>query len=180
MGDPKKRRKKFAKPHHPWLKERIDEERKLIADYGFKNKREVWKMGSILRNFSNQAKKLIALKTPQAEKEKKQLLHKLQTLGLVEKTANLEDILGLSLRDLFERRLQTIVFRKGLARSVNQARQFITHGHITVGANKITVPSYLVSKKEEETIAFSPSSGLADVSHPERAAEKKARLIKAG
>lgn len=177
MGDPKKRKKKFSKPHHPWQKERIEEEAILINDYGFKNKKELWKMKSILRNFFDQAKKLIALKTPQADKEKKQLLHKLQALGLVEKTAQLEDILGISLKDLLERRLQTQVFRKGLAKSISQSRQFIVHNHVLVGANKITVPSYLVSKKEEGYISFSPGSKLSDMSHPERIKEetKKAK-----
>lgn len=180
MGDPRKRRKKFTKPPHPWLKERIEEETKLTAEYGFKNKKELWKMESVLRNFSDQSKKLIALKTPQADREKKQLLHKLQALGLIEKTAQLEDILGISLRDLLERRLQTLIFKKGLAKSIEQARQFIVHGHVMIGNSKITVPSYLVSKKEEETIAFISSSKLSNVKHPERVQEaKKAKVSKA-
>ncbi len=173
MGDPRRRRKKFATPRHPWLKEAIEEEKKLMDEYGFKNKREIWKIQSILRNFSNRAKKLIALHTPQAEKEKKQLLHKLQDLGLIEKTAQLEDILGISLRDLVERRLQTLVLKKELARSIRQSRQFIIHGHILLGNGKITVPSYLVSKKKESSIGFSPSSSLSSIKHPERIKEER-------
>ena len=175
MGDPRRRRKKFTKPRHPWQKERIEEETTLMNEYGFKNKKELWKMESVLRNFSNQAKKLIALKTSQAEKEKKQLLHKLQSLGLIEKTSQLEDILEISLKNLLDRRLQTLLFKKGFAKSINQARHFIVHGHVNVANNMITIPSYLVSKKEEETVVFNPGSRLSDVKHPERVKEEKSQ-----
>lgn len=173
MGDPKKKRKKFSKPPRLWQKERIEGEKALVKEYGFKNKQEIWKMSSILRNFSNQAKVLISLKTPQAEKEKKQLLHKLQNLGLIKKTAQMEDVLGITLRDVLERRLQTLVLKKGMANSIKQARQFITHEHIAVGEKKITVPSYLVSVKEEGVLSFATDSGLADSQHPERVLKRK-------
>ena len=40
MGDPRKLRKKYYPPSHPWQKIRIDEEKILMKDYGFKNKKE--------------------------------------------------------------------------------------------------------------------------------------------
>ena len=67
-----------------------------------------------------------------------------------------------------ERRLQTIVVKKGLARSVRQARQFITHGHIIIGENKITAPNYMVNSDEELMITFSQNSRLHSEDHPER------------
>jgi len=72
------------------------------------------------------------------------------------------------LKDILERRIQTKVLRKGLARSARQARQFITHRHITVGLKEITSPSYLVSIAEEEKIAFKSNSALTSADHPER------------
>ena len=173
MGDPRKQRSKFSTPVHPWQKERIDEEKELIKEYGFKNKQEIWKMGSLLRNFSNQAKKLSALKTEQNEKEKIQLLNKLKSLGLLQEAADLDDVLELSLKDISERRLQSVVFRKGLARSMKQARQFITHEHISVSGKKISSPSFLVSKDQEGQIGFAPDSDLTDEMHPERIKEEK-------
>lgn len=172
MGDPRKQRKKFSKPAHPWQKERIEEENILSEEYGFKAKKEIWKMKSGLKSLSEQAKNLIALKTAQAEKEKKQLLYKLQSLGLVQKTAQLEDVLGITLKDFLGRRLQTLVYKKGMANSMDQARQFIVHRHIIVAGEKITNPSYLVSKKEEDSIEFSPNSKLSSPDHPERMAKK--------
>ncbi len=173
MGDPKKKKKKYQTPRHPWEKDRIDEEREIIKQYGFKNKKEIWKMKSVLRNFVERTRKLIADTSKQGEKEKIQLLNKLSSLGLITKTSKLEDILSLTPKDIMERRLQTLVFRKGFAKSMNQARQFIVHGHITVGEKKITSPSYLVVKVEEAKIGFLPSSQLSSVDHPERAMEKK-------
>ena len=173
MGDPKKPKKKYSMPTHPWQKERIDEERGLIREYGMKNKRELWKLESKLTNFKDQTKKLASLTSEQSLKEKKQLMDKLQSLGLIKKEADSGEILGLGLKDLLERRLQTLVFKKGLARSIKQARQFVIHGHIFVDAKKITKPNYLVTVKEESLISFSPNSALADELHPERTEKKK-------
>ncbi|GAH02534.1 unnamed protein product, partial [marine sediment metagenome] len=101
------------------------------------------------------------------EQRKKQLLIKLQKLNLIQENAVLEDILALTLKDMCERRLQTIVLKKNLARSINQARQFIVHEHIQVGARKITSPSYLISASEEPTVGFDNSSPLTVDTHPE-------------
>jgi len=132
MGDPKRPRKKYQTPMHPWEKSRIEEEKKLLKEYGLKNKREIMKMQSVLRNLKSQAKKHIAARGDQAEKEKQQLLSKVFRLGFTEKTATLDDVLGLTIDSVLRRRLQTLVYTLGLARSVKQARQFIIHRHITV------------------------------------------------
>jgi small subunit ribosomal protein S4 len=70
------------------------------------------------------------------------------------------------LEDILERRLQTIVFHKGLAQSMHQARQLIAHGHISIGGRKVSSPSYLVLKDEEEKMAYSTKSPLTDPDHP--------------
>ncbi len=173
MGDPKKKKKKYQTPPHPWQKERIEEERKLMREYGFQNKKEIWKMKSILINFIDRTRKLIANTTKQGEKEKIQLVNRLVALGLITKTSKLEDILNLTPKDIMERRLQTLVFRKGLAKSIKQARQFIVHGHIAIDNKKITSPSYLVLAGEEPKISFSSLSQLSSLDHPERVAGKK-------
>ncbi|PIN86445.1 30S ribosomal protein S4 [Candidatus Woesearchaeota archaeon CG10_big_fil_rev_8_21_14_0_10_44_13] len=183
MGDPKKIRKKYQTPRHPWQKARIEEEGSLLKEYGTKNKKEIWKMQSKLRDFSDRAKRLIAAKTPQAEKEKKELLLKLQSMGLISLEAGLDGVLSLTLRDIMERRLETLIYKKNLARSMKQARQFIVHGHVMVGDKKINSPSYIVSIKEEGLIRFTSKSKLNDPEHPERvmisesAAKKKAKKM---
>jgi small subunit ribosomal protein S4 len=173
MGAPRRIRKKFSGPSHPWQKERIEEEKGLLKEYGLKNKTEIWKTTSKLRNFKKQTKNIIRTKTKQSEKEKVQLLTKLISLGLIQENTNIEEVLGLAIKNILERRLQTLVFRKGLARSMKQARQFITHRHILVNNKKITSPCFLVSKNLEDKILFSNSSSLFSPEHPERVQQKK-------
>lgn len=176
MGHPKLKKKTYSKPTHPWQKERIEEEKVLLKEFGLKNKEEIWKVASLLRKYAKQAKKIIASNKPQVEIEKAQLLRKLCSLGLINETAKLEDVLTITLKDILNRRLQTLVYKNGLAKSVRQARQFITHEHIVVGNKKISSPSYLVSKQKETLINFSPNSPLSNQEHPERIQEK--RVIK--
>jgi small subunit ribosomal protein S4 len=168
MGDPRKTRRKYEGPKHPWKKARIEEESELVKKYAPKNKKEIWKVSSKLKEFKHQAKKLSSLNTSQAEKETKQLLTRLHSMGLLKEGDNLASILVLTLENMMERRLQTVVCRKSLARSMKQSRQFITHGHIKVGENVITSPSYLVLAKEEPLIIFQESSSLNKPEHPER------------
>lgn len=158
---------------HPWNKVNIEAEREVIKEYSLKNKSEIFIANSLLKKYKNIAKKLIAKKTEQGEKEKQQVLKKLQDLGLLSAGADLDSILGLELKDVLERRLQSIVFRKGLARTMKQARQFIAHRHISIGDKEISMPSYLVSLKEESILKFKDKSALSDEGHPERVNEAK-------
>ena len=179
MGAPKRQRKKYSSPSHPWQKERILTEKDLSDKYGLRRKYEIWKMNSILKNFSNQAKRLITEKTSNVDLERSQLLKKLNVLGLLDKNTKIADVLSITLNDILERRLQTLVFKRNLARSIVQARQFITHKHIMVGSKRITTPSYLVPIEEENFIQFAPTSSLANPNHAERfIEEKKSKVIK--
>ncbi|MFH1053008.1 MAG: 30S ribosomal protein S4 [Candidatus Woesearchaeota archaeon] len=168
MGDPKKLRKKYSGPSHPWKKARIDSEAILVKEYGLRNKKEIWRLESKIKNFKDQVKNLSAKKTNQAEIEKNNLLKRLRSIKILSETSTLEDTLSLTVKDLMERRLQTLVFRKGLANSIKQARQFIVHRHVSIGDKKISVPSYIVHVDEEPLIRFSDNSALKDEDHPER------------
>lgn len=169
MGQTKKLRKKYETPAHPWQKDRILEEKEYIRSCGFKNKKEIWKEVGKLKKARAQAKRIIADKlSVQAQKEKDQLLSRLVKYGLLTKDSKIEDVLGLKANDFFDRRLQTITFKKGFARSIKQARQFIVHGHVMIKNQKITSPSYMVSLAEESQISFSPLSNLSKADHPER------------
>jgi len=173
MGAPKHLRKKYATPSHPWQKGRIEQEKVILQEYGLKNKKEIWRMDSLLRRFKQQAKSLIARTDAQSKKEEKQLIDRLVRLNLVKENAKMDDILGLDIKNVMDRRLQTQVFSKGFARSTKQARQFITHGHVMIGEKKITIPSYLVKQDEENLIRFDERSSLTSPDHPERTIVKK-------
>ena len=179
MGDPRRLKKKYSRPMHPWQRETIESERIVKTEYALKNKQELWRMSSLLRGFKNQAKRLIAGTSAQSATERDQLVKRLQRLGLLSSDAKLDNILSLTVKNVLDRRLQSIVHRRGLARSMKQSRQFITHNHVAVASRKINAPSYLVLKHEEENITFSPRSSLSNAEHPERSVKAKQVPVKA-
>lgn len=170
MGDPKKRRKKYEPPRHPWEVDVLAEELRLLGLYGLRNKRELWRAKTMLSKIRHIARSLLGMPQEKRIKIESELMNKLYKLGLVDKNATVEYVLDLKVEDILERRLQTIVARLGLAKTVYQARHFITHGHIFVGDKKVTSPGYLVLKEEESKITYSPDSPLADENHPMRKA----------
>ena len=179
MGDPRKIRKKYQKPQHPWQKDRIVEELKLKKEYSLSNKKEIWKFDTLLKKYKDQAKKLIAMQGEQADKERKEMMDKLKSYGLITPGNETYDaIFSLQLRNVLDRMLSTIIFKKGLARSTKQARQFIVHGHVMIGDKKLSSPTYLVLIKQESMINFSVSSSLYSENHPERIQpDKKTKTV---
>lgn len=67
---------------------------------------------------------------------------------------------GENLLALLERRLDNVVFRLGLARTIPAARQLVVHGHVRVGERRVDRPGYLV--RVGETIALSPRARSRD------------------
>ena len=110
MGDPRQIRRKYDTPKHPWREERLEKEKVILADYSLKNKKEIWKMQSVLKRYSNQAKRLANADTEQAKKEKGQLIDRLFKYGLVKKGSDIDDVLSLTIENILDRRLQTPVF----------------------------------------------------------------------
>ncbi|MCS6769466.1 MAG: 30S ribosomal protein S4 [Candidatus Caldarchaeum sp.] len=155
MGDPKRIRKKYETPGHPWRKERLDEELRLMGDYGLRNKREIWNALSKLRKYRAMARSLYTAVGERRTLEESKLMGKLYRLGLLPQSATLDDVLRLSVKDLLDRRLQTMVYRLGLSKTIHQARQFITHGKVFVGQRRVKAPSYHVLRGEEEAIRVS-------------------------
>jgi len=162
----------YETPNHPYQGERIAEESGLVGKYGLKNKEELWRAESELRTYRREARKLLGRTQGDAEAastEGREFLAKLKRLGVLAEEDALDDVLSLEVTDLLERRLQTVVYRKGYANTTAQARQFITHGHIVVDGRRVQTPSDKVTVDEEATIGFDGESPLADELHPERA-----------
>jgi small subunit ribosomal protein S4 len=142
-------KKKMKRPRTPWDSARIEEEDRLMKDFGLRRKREIWRAQEIVRNFRRRARNLIAVKD---EKKTKILLDKLTELGLLQKGQGLDQVLQLKVNEILNRRLQTIVQRKGFAVSMKEARQKITHGHVYVAGRKMAFPAYIVPAKNEGLI----------------------------
>ncbi len=174
MGDPKKQRKKYETPRFPWRTDVLQVELKLLGQYGLRNKRELWRHRTMLSKFRGIARSLLGMPAEQRKKLEMQLLNKLHRLGILPEKAALDDVLDLSIEDILERRFQTIVFQKGLTKSIHQARQLITHRHIMIGERKVSSPSYLVLRDEEPLIAYAATSPLSNSNHPLRASVQAA------
>jgi small subunit ribosomal protein S4 len=163
MGDPRRLKKKFKKPKHPFQKDRILEELEFVGKYGLRNKREYWKMRTMLGNWRDIARQSRTLSEERAKEVQQTLIQKLNRLGIIGSEAEFEDVLLLTPEDLLKRRLQTLVYERGLATTIYQARQYIIHGHIQISGKKINAPSYIVKRDEEELIDFTPQSPLSAV-----------------
>ena len=157
MGDPKKQEKHYDSVRRPWDKDRITQEEKIVQKYGLRKKKELRKAETILRRLRQRARSLIGTKN---EKDQTLLLRKAYELGLTEKDATLDHILNLKVDTVLDRRIQTMLIKTSLANTPLQARQFITHGHISIGGIKVISPSYIVRRSEEKAIGFLQASVL--------------------
>ncbi|MFB6117767.1 30S ribosomal protein S4 [Halosegnis sp.] len=164
--------KAYETPNHPYQGERIDDEARLLDTYGLKNKEELWRAQSELRGYRREARKLLGRTQGDAEaaaREGEEFLARLKRIGVLSDEESLDDILSLDVTDVLERRLQTVVYRQGLANTPEQARQFIVHGHIRMEGARVGSPSMKVDVASEDTIEYEERSPLADELHPERA-----------
>ncbi|HKZ61175.1 MAG TPA: 30S ribosomal protein S4 [Nitrososphaera sp.] len=152
MGDPRKPKKLYRRPRMIWTTDQLNAELYIMGSYGLRNKRELWKAQTEVARIRNQARALLALSTEARAEKEKRLLNFLNRLSMTKEGATLDDILNLKVEDLLERRLQTIVMKKSGTKSPYQARQVVSHGHVSVGNRKVNIPGYLVRTEEEPQI----------------------------
>jgi small subunit ribosomal protein S4 len=126
----------------------MDEENILIKRYGLKNKREIWKAKTAVSKLRRRAKALIGKDMA----EQQTFFDKLNKMGM--KITDVSDVLALTEENLFERRLQTVLFKKKLAKTVKGARQLIVHKNVLVDGKVVNIPSFVVTKDLEDKIAL--------------------------
>lgn len=165
MGDIKNKHKRFARPRKAFDSKRIAEENLLVAKYGLKNKREIWRADFAVKIIRRNAKALITAE----ENEKNEFIERQQKKGLNVKSIG--DVLALSKEAILQRRLQSILVDKKLARSPKHARQLIVHKHVAIDGKKVNIPSYQVLDGEEDKISMILKAKPLKV-------EKKGEIIK--
>jgi|SRR3989344_2640744 len=143
-----RKKKLFIRPKKSYESIRIESENEIKEKYGLKNKKEIWKTSAKVKYFRKRAMALA--KSPLEEQEV--LIKKLQNLGL--KITSIADVLDLKTEDLLERRLVSVLYKKGLANSPKHARQLIVHKKVLIDGKATSSPSYLVSVSEENTISI--------------------------
>jgi small subunit ribosomal protein S4 len=184
MGDPRRLRKIYKSPKKLFDRFRIREEKKLKNEYGLKNMRSLWVARSELRKIRRDARKSLALSEEKRKGVLEKITKKLAKYNILPENASIDDILSLDVKSILERRLQTLVYRKGMAKTIDQARQLITHGFISIGDRRIKSPGYLVKANEENNIRYfkDPSrifketgKGEEEGERAERGKEEKAK-----
>ena len=154
MGEPRKKRKQYETPRKQWDKRLLETERKLSDTYGLVNKREIRRLMTWLKYKRKQAKGVLAMPLDKRMQRQQELMSGLRKIGLVGSEAALDDVLGLKIEGLLEKRLQTLVLRRGLANTSKQARQFVSHGHIAINGKRASSPGYIVPVAEAESIGW--------------------------
>src|SRR2546428_10982043 len=148
MGDPRKPRKAYQTPRHPWRKDQLEEELHLVGDYGLRNKRELRGHETELSQIRGIARTLLGAEEEERGPLESQYLKRLARLGILPASATVDNILDVNVKDQMEPRLQTIVNTTGLANPLRQARQFVSHDHISVAGDIVPVPSYIVQRDQ--------------------------------
>jgi small subunit ribosomal protein S4 len=152
MGSPRRNRSKFEKPKDRWNIDRIKSDGAIIEQYGLKNMKELWKVQTELSRIRGNVRALLS--GVSNEEVMNRIVGRLARLGISNPNATLEDLLDLKENSVLERRLQTIVFRKGLARSIKQARQLTVHGFIMINGKRVNRPGYIVDSQTEKLIGY--------------------------
>lgn len=173
MGDPARKRKQYTNPRKQWDTQLLEREKKLVEFYGLKNKRELRRAETWLRGKKKQARDLLALPLEARKQREAELMSGLAKIGLTKEGSTIDDVLGLKTEELLERRLQTYVYRKGLANTTGQSRQFIVHGHIAIAGKKAGSPSYIVPLNEVEAIGWYRKPIKIEVNTPKKDLKKE-------
>merc|ERR1712046_245557 len=148
-------------PRRAFDKERLDHELQLLGTYGLKNKREIRRMGLVLSKVRAVARTLLTMeeKDPRRIFEGQALMRRMIRYGILdEDKQRLDYVLALKVEDFLERRLQTLVYKRGLAKSIHHARVLIRQKHIRVGRQIVDIPSFMVRVESQPHIEFSVSS----------------------
>merc|ERR1712115_697111 len=150
---PRSYTKTYKVPRRPFESARLDSELKVVGEYGLRNKREVWRVQLTLSKIRRAARQLLTLD---------------------ESRMKLDYVLALKVEDFLERRLQTCVYKLGLAKSIHHARVLIRQRHIRVGKQIVNVPSFIVRLDSQKHIDFALTSPFGG-GRPGRVRRKKAK-----
>lgn len=131
---------------------------------------------------ANKNSQLLTLdeKDPKRLFEGNALIRRLVRVGVLDESRmKLDYVLALKVEDFLERRLQTCVYKLGLAKTIHHARVLIKQRHIRVGKQIVNVPSFVVRLDSQKHIDFALTSPFGG-GRPGRVRRKKAKAADKG
>ena len=158
MGDPRKLRKKYNTPKVKFERQRIKEEFKLVGEYGLRNKTELWKHRAQVSHYRSLTRSFRKLSKEMFEQKFGEIRKVLTRMGLIKADSTPDEVLNLTTENILGRRLQTIVFKKGFAKTIYQARQLVVHSHIAIKDRIVDTPSHLCTVEDEQNINYAINS----------------------
>ena len=144
----KRKHKLYSRPKRPFDKVRIIEEGEIKTEFGLKNKKEIWRADARVKVMRRKAKDLIKAEPA----EQKAFFERLNKIGMNVKS--ISDVLSLDKKDYLNRRLQTVIYRKGITSTIKTARQLIVHKKVLVDGKITNIPSYIVPVELENKITL--------------------------
>ncbi len=171
MGSPRRNRRQYDKPKDMWNLQRINADNEILEEFGLKNMKELWKVQSELSRIRSNVRTLLSGTSEQNTKVQENILTRLSKYGIATKTSTLDNLLDLKENAFLSRRLQSLVFKRGLSKTIKQSRQLIVHGYISIGGKRVNRPGYLVSVDEESKIGYYKPIDIAGVKQKADAAQ---------
>ena len=89
------------------------------------------------------------------------------------KAAGTKGVTGHTLLQYLERRLDSVLFNAGFAKSRNDGRQIVSHNHVSVNGRRVNIPSYLVKPNDVITIKTDAKSTATIKGNVEMTRERK-------
>jgi small subunit ribosomal protein S4 len=154
MGGPRKLKKQYKQIPTYFDLSLQAQYNKLETRYGLKNRKEIHKMEGKVQRVQRllKARYIESLSSKRGQKKIDLTLNKLKKLGVLNATAELNEALRITPENFLERRLQTLVFKKGLAPTIKRARQQIRHGKVFLFDKKVKMPSTIIPLLNENQI----------------------------
>jgi len=147
---------------YAWKSDQNLREGKIIRKYLLQKREDYMKYNKIVGNITKFVAKLKTLPAtdPLRFSMSEQLLQKLYGMGIVSSTSSLSVVEKLSVSSLCRRRLPVVMVRLKMSETLREATTFIEQGHIRVGPNVVTDPSFLVTRTFEDFVTWVDSSKI--------------------
>eukprot|EP01095_Lingulamoeba_sp_RSL-Kostka_P006928 TRINITY_DN219_c0_g1_i1.p1 TRINITY_DN219_c0_g1~~TRINITY_DN219_c0_g1_i1.p1 ORF type:complete len:182 (-),score=55.87 TRINITY_DN219_c0_g1_i1:253-798(-) len=145
-----------------WKKERNIHENAILSRYKILRREDYYaydKLSGRIKKIANRLKKL-DFKDPFRIKMTDELLGKLYRMGLINVKKNLKQCAEIPASAFCRRRLPVVLVRMKFCENLKQATEFVQGGHIRIGPNIITDPSFHVTRIMEDFVTWSDHSKI--------------------